>query len=119
MKGALVLFGLFVLMIAISAHSDRSVTVTNNGQYTAKFTIFYELNGQKESKTSGDIQPGAKKSVQFPDEAKTISVKCELYQTKQKTNTVFTADLAEGAGVQICYKISGTTFNPTHNIISC
>jgi len=115
-----VLFGLCVLVIAVSAHADCSISITNESEYAAKFTVIYEQNGRRsESKTSEDIQPGAERSIEIPDEAKNVYVKCDHYWQTGSIKRMFIVPVSVEQGSKKCFKIMGTAINPMYESISC
>lgn len=106
-----------LMVTATAVIADGSLSVYNSGGYVATFSVSYNLNGQSQSEDSGDFTLGVTKSVNIPDGASNVYLKVEEYWFPGQKTTIFTKSF--DGPVQQCFKIWGTTLNPSYDSISC
>ncbi|KAK7605191.1 hypothetical protein V9T40_007049 [Parthenolecanium corni] len=109
-----------VLLVAFAAYAsakDGSISVYNSGGYVATFSADYDLNGRRQTESSGDFTLGVTKSIRVPDGATNIYLKVEIYWFIKSLSTVFTEYF--DTPPEKCYKIWGTTLSPKYSAINC
>lgn len=116
MKAAL--FGIFALaLVTMIAADDGFITVQNNGGYVATFSVKYYLNGQENIEESQNFSLGDSKKIRIPDGATNVHLTCEEYWFPGQKTTVFTKSF--NGPQNKCFKLYGTTLNPSYDEISC
>ena len=101
----------------LKAETGGSFFVRNDGGYVARFSVTYMFDGKEFSKDSGDFTLGVNKSVSVPAGATDIHLKVEEAWFIGSWTTIFAQNF--GSPVTKCYKIWGTTLNPSWEEISC
>lgn len=110
-----------IIKEAITQHLEAAVggsfLVRNSGGYVARFSVSYKFAGKDFSKDSGDFSLGVNKSIDVPAGATDIHLKVEEAWFINSWTTIFTQNF--GSPVTKCYKIWGTTLNPSWEETSC
>jgi hypothetical protein len=101
----------------MNAVEGGSFLVRNGGGYVARFSVSYKFDGKDFSKDSGDFSLGVNKSISVPAGATDIHLKVEEAWFIASWTTIFTQNF--GSPVTKCYKIWGTTLNPSWEETSC
>lgn len=101
----------------LNAKEGGSFYVRNEGGYVASFSVTYKYDGKEFSQNSGDFSLGVNKSISVPAGAKDIHLKVEEAWFIASWTTIFSLNFA--SPVTKCYKIWGTTLNPSWEEISC
>ncbi|KAK7590707.1 hypothetical protein V9T40_002320 [Parthenolecanium corni] len=107
----------FLAVLSLAAAGPGSIKVRNRGGNMATFTLDYDMNGQRESKSSGNFPLDVNKEIQIPNGATNITLKVEEYWSYPLKTTVFTKSF--NSPVRKCYKIEGTTFSPLWKEVAC
>ncbi|KAK7590706.1 hypothetical protein V9T40_002319 [Parthenolecanium corni] len=107
----------FIAVLSLAAADPGFINVHNSGSYVATFNMDYDMNGQRESESSGNFPLDMEKEVQIPDGATNINLKVEEYWSHHSKTTVFTKSF--NSPVCKCYKIEGTTFSPLWKEVAC
>ncbi|KAK7603308.1 hypothetical protein V9T40_003307 [Parthenolecanium corni] len=108
---------LLVAFAASAAAGTGSLSVYNSGSYVATFDVEYYLNRERKSESSGKFSLGVTKEISIPEGATNVYLKVQEYWFIGSLTTIFTKSF--DGPVHKCYKIWGTTLNPSHAEQNC
>lgn len=109
-----------ILLVVSTAYAEAksdSIVVRNAGNYVAVFTVNYNLNEELKFESSGDFRSGTNKKIEIPEAATNIYVKAQEYWFIGSKTIIFTRSYP--GPVQKCFKIGGTTPNPSYAEENC
>lgn len=88
----------------------KRIEVKNNGAYAAEFTVKYDYQGERQSKSSGSFPVGKSREESIPCTATNVEVKAKAIAGR----TIFTKTYPNA--VDLCFKVRGTTLSPKYSM---
>ncbi|HCW05925.1 MAG TPA: hypothetical protein DGG95_01020, partial [Cytophagales bacterium] len=96
-----------------SSQKPGSILVQNNGAFTARFSISYQIEADSKTSESGNILALSGKNLDIPAEANNIGLKIEIMTfpwPKETWRTLKVIPFTKPISKQ--FRLSGTTFKP-------